>query len=254
VIRLVLIGTGNVAQRLFDLWKREDSISVVQVIGRNSDRLSYFKDHSEVALIDGIIGDADIYLLAVSDDAIGEVSHYIKGAGKLIVHTSGTVAIQALPEMHRRGVFYPLQTFSNSRPPDLKNVPICIEAGRAADLEILRQLGSILSGNVIEVNSEKRKILHLAAVFANNFANLLYHISQEVLESEQLSRDLLYPLIAETTEKLKDSSAFDAQTGPARRGDDATLHQHLRLIKNERQRRVYALLSNSIRNTYVEKL
>lgn len=254
MIRLVLIGTGNVAKRLFCLWKRQDSVSVVQVIGRNRNRLSHFEGATAITSFAHMVEDADIYLLAVRDDAIRELSVQLSGTGKLIVHTSGTVALNNLSAKHRRGVFYPLQTFSNTRPHDLKNVPICIEATLTSDLKLLKQLGSSLSDCVQVVSSEKRKVLHLAAVFANNFTNHMYHISQELLDSEELPHELLQPLIEETANKLQEFNALDSQTGPARRGDEATWDQQMRLLKNPRHKDIYKLLSKSIRTTYVKKL
>jgi predicted short-subunit dehydrogenase-like oxidoreductase (DUF2520 family) len=254
VIRLVLLGTGNVAHRLFDLWRYSDTVSVIQVIGRDRSKLSHFEEFTAVSSIQEIVSDADIYLIAVSDHAIAQVSRQIKGMDKLVVHTSGALSVEALPLQTRRGVFYPLQTFSSSRPPHLQGVPVCIEAEGADDLRLLQQLGRSLSDNIIVIPSEKRKILHLSAVFANNFTNHLCHLSQELLEAEQLSPGLLLPLISETVEKLKNMSAYDAQTGPARRGDDATQEQHFYLLKNEHLRQVYKLLSTSIQKTYVEKL
>ena len=254
MIRLVLIGTGKVAQRLYDLWKNNEVVSVVQVVGRNKIRLSRFGGTATESSISNLVEDADIYLLAVPDAAIEEVSRQVTGTGKFIVHTSGTAGIDHLSEKHRPGVFYPIQTFSRDRPPDLKTVPICIEATRAADLQLLKQLGNTLSERVQEVTSENRKVIHLAAVFANNFTNHLYHISQELMDSLPMPREILQPLIEETASKLREISALDAQTGPALRNDELTIDQHLRILKNPGHRDIYKLLSNSIRNTHVEKL
>lgn len=251
---MVLIGTGNVAQRLFSCWRHSDTVDVVQVVGRNRKRLSSFEKDTSVASLQGISDDADIYLLAVSDDAIGEVSKQIPAVDKLVVHTSGAVGIQALENHPRRGVFYPLQTFSSSRPHDLRGVPVCIEADHVDDLRILEQLGKSLSDNIAVIPSEKREVLHLSAVFVNNFTNHLCHLGQLLLEKEQLPPGLLLPLLTETVEKLREMSAYEAQTGPARRGDTATQEQHLFLLKNDQMRQVYKLLSASIKKTYVEEL
>src|SRR5690606_11703078 len=147
--------------------------------------------------------DADVYIIGIPDDAIGVLSESLPFRDKLCVHTSGGVAMDQLSGRNRKGVFYPLQSFSKQRDVDFTNIPICIEAENPEDLELLRNLGKSMSKNVIEIPSDKRIKLHLAAVFVNNFVNYLYEIGNEILKDENLSFDLLKPLISETASKIK---------------------------------------------------
>jgi predicted short-subunit dehydrogenase-like oxidoreductase (DUF2520 family) len=143
-----------------------------------------------------------------------------------------------------------LQTFSKAKKIDFKKVPLCIEAGNAKALQQLKVIAGNLSGVVDEVDGEQRKILHLAAVFACNFTNHLYHISQQLLESNGLNFDLLKPLIVETADKINGTLPKEAQTGPAVRGDDATIKTHLNMLQEDAGlQEMYIILSRSIKKT-----
>jgi len=249
MISITILGTGNVAQNLFEAFLAKDTVSIVQVVGRKTDSLNYFKGRASLATYgDGLLP-AAIYIMAVSDDAITQVAKNLKVKG-LVVHTSGAVSLSALQSHHRSGVFYPLQTFTIGKLLDFSNIPICIEASDEEDLELLHRLGASLSNTVARIDSDKRKVLHLSAVFVNNFTNYMYNIGQELCEQHELDFTLLQPLIRETAEKIELLDAIGAQTGPARRGDKKTLHAHLALLKTKKHREIYTLLSNGIRTTY----
>jgi predicted short-subunit dehydrogenase-like oxidoreductase (DUF2520 family) len=252
--KVVIIGTGNVARQLFRALQSSGKTTVVQVVGRNPLALNYFSKHTPTGSLKEISAEADIYIIAVSDDAIPSVSELITNTEKLVVHTSGSVALKALSGPYRKGVYYPLQTFSRERNVDFGEIPILIETEETKDLVLLRELAMSLSDNVLEVSSEKRRFLHLAAVFANNFTNHLYQISNELLKKEALPFSLLLPLIRETAEKLGQMEPYEAQTGPARRGDKATMEEHQKLLGDKGHREIYTLLSNSIKHTYAKKL
>ena len=154
--------------------------------------------------LDEIIDSADIYILAVKDDAIAAIVKKINISNALLVHTSGTTNLDVLKKSTKNfGVFYPLQTFSKSKTIDFLQVPICIEASNKQAENMLMQLAKSISNNVYKVNSIKRKKIHLAAVFACNFTNHLYAIAEGILKKEKLPFQLLIPLIEETANKIK---------------------------------------------------
>ena len=254
MIKLVLIGTGNVAIHLLKAFAKSEEVEVLQVVGRNTNVLKSFENDSETGFIDQVRKDADIYIIAVSDDAIGSVNQELNDIHSLVVHTSGAVSMGALESRERRGVFYPLQTFSPERQLSLKEVPICLESEQPSDLNLLHTLAYCVSDRVLHVPSEKRLQLHLAAVFANNFTNHLCHLAHDILGEADLPFDLLFPLIQETASKLKDHAPYLAQTGPARRRDLSTIARQIKLLKTPTQKQIYQLLSNSIQETYAKKL
>ena len=254
MISIVILGTGNVAKHLFDAFTAQNGVEIIQVYGRSQNALSYFKNQINTTSDLSNIKEADIYLIAISDDAISEVSEFLVGKKGLMAHTSGSIPMNALPNKHRRGVFYPLQTFSAIRKVNFKEIPICIEAENKEDNELLNELASVISDKVIQIDTDQRKALHLAAVFANNFTNHMYHAAQEICIQNDVSFGLLFPLIKETAAKIQDLSPLDAQTGPASRNDTGTLEKHLSQLKNKKHKKIYTLLSESILKTYGKKL
>nr|WP_299067587.1 Rossmann-like and DUF2520 domain-containing protein [uncultured Allomuricauda sp.] len=253
MLSIVIVGTGNVANHLFNAFTKSKEVKVVQVVGRNQDALKSFGLTSAISSDFAQIADADIYLVAVSDSAIASVSKLLAKKSGIVAHTSGTVEMDIIG-LENCGVFYPLQTFTKGKTLDFTAIPICIEARHESALSVLRRLGNLISDNIHEIDSNKRKRLHLAAVFANNFTNHLYSISEKICEQEDLPFELLQPLILETAEKVQSISPREAQTGPARRNDKKTLEIHLNLLKDEKQTELYALFSEAIKKMYEEEL
>ena len=191
---------------------------------------------------------ADLYLIAVSDSAIEEVSTLLPFSGRLVAHTSGTMPLGALSTKNRRAVFYPLQTFSKTKSVDFKKVPLCLEAENDEDLEIISSIGTAVSDNVYFINSQQRKSLHVAAVFVSNFSNFLYSIGEEICTDNNIPFDILKPLITETAEKIHHLDPKKAQTGPAIRGDQNTIDAHLKFLENSTYKNIYSLLTQSIQH------
>lgn len=249
MLTVVVIGTGNLAQQLVKDWKDHDQIRVLGVAGRTGKRRPALKG-LKVTPLDAIESGADIYIIAVNDSAITTVSQNIKHVDGLVVHTAGSMAIDALNSHERRGVFYPLQTFSTLRDIDFSEVPFFLEVNNEEDQDTLTRLAMSLSKNVNWLSSPKRKKLHLAAVFLNNFTNHLLYQSGTLCEAMDLDREVLYPLLRETLEKAIALGAYDAQTGPARRGDSEVIQAHLEMIHDPLQKQIYQVISDSIQTTY----
>lgn len=253
MLNVVILGTGNLAKHVFGAFSNSEKVQVVQVVGRNQESLKDFAAHTTTSDDFYSISDADVYVIAVKDDAIAEVSSYLKNKKGIVVHTSGAVKMSAI-EPENRGVFYPLQTFTKGKEVDFSSIPICIQASIPESMETLRILANSISEKVHEIDSEQRKKLHLAAVFVNNFTNYLYGIGEEICLDEGLPFDLLQPLIRETAEKVQTLAPKDAQTGPARRNDKKSMESHLELLKNEKHIAIYKLLSEAIKQAYEKEL
>ncbi|MEN3322366.1 Rossmann-like and DUF2520 domain-containing protein [Mariniflexile soesokkakense] len=253
MISVVILGGGNVASHLFKALNKTEQTSVVQWYNRSINSINEFKN--EVAIIDDLsqLKEADLYILAVSDDAIKSLSSQLPFKNRLVVHTSGAASLYDIDKKHKRGVFYPLQTFSKTAKIDFANVPICIEALESTDYHVLKNLAKTIGSPTKKVNTDQRKVLHLAAVFVNNFTNQLYRIAHEITESEGAEFDLLKPLILETAKKVQDLSPYMAQTGPAKRSDKKTLKKHLKLLQDTQHKDIYNLLTSSIQRTHGRK-
>lgn len=250
MITVSIIGAGNVATHLFKAFSKTKTVSVKQWYSRDLNKISSFKNKVEIVADLNGLAEADIYIIAVSDDAISSVSEALPFKDRLVVHTSGSVGIYDLDKKNRRAVFYPLQTFSKEAKVDFKQVPICIETIGKKDYPQLKSLAEALGSPHYRVNSDQRKALHLAAVFVNNFTNQLYRVAHEITESEGVEFDILKPLILETAKKVQTMSPYMAQTGPAKRNDKKTIQRHLKQLKNEQHKAIYNLLTNTIKKTH----
>lgn len=254
MIDLVILGTGNVATHFFDAFSASENIHVKQVYNHSEKSLSPFREKTEVTTSLENLKDADIYLLALKDDVIPEISAQLESKKGIIAHTSGAVSIEVLNNCKRPGVFYPLQTFSKKIPLNNSEVPICVEAKFPEDLEILKNLAEEISGKAYEISSPQRKRLHLAAVFVCNFVNHLYVIGEKICEEHGIPFEILQPLILETAERVKTASPEELQTGPAIRKDKNTINAHLELLSNAENKEIYQILTHSIQSLHGKKL
>lgn len=253
--RIVLIGAGNVAHHLAPALLKA-GLNLCQIYSRSIESaraLGMKTGISYTADLFAVYPDCNIYIFCVNDDSVLPLYRSIRINNKaVILHTSGSVPLDIFANSAEHyGVLYPLQTFSKKRDIDFSEVPLCIEASDKNTLSGLKELAGYLSRSVQEISSEKRKKLHLAAVFANNFANHLYAVAGRILEEEGLDFNLLRPLIFETAHKVMLLSPAEAQTGPARRGDEGILEVHRGLLKKNRKlASLYSILSDSIQESY----
>jgi predicted short-subunit dehydrogenase-like oxidoreductase (DUF2520 family) len=252
-MKIVLLGSGNVATHLAKALKAAGE-DIVQIYSPNLDNaklLAGLIAAEAVNDLNDIKQNADLYIISIKDDAIETVAQALKDVAGLVVHTSGTTDINILSsQVKRAGVFYPLQTFSKSKTVSFENIPLCIEASDEAQLTILRKLANKISHQVYELDGEKRKVLHLAAVFACNFPNHLYALANKILNQNGLDFEIIRPLIAETADKVMSNLPENVQTGPAVRADESTLNKHLSMLTDMPElQNIYQTLSNSIKLT-----
>lgn len=248
MIQITIIGSGNVAQHLINAFSASKIVEIKQVFSRKKETLYHLIEPQKIVTDFNELQTADLHIIAVSDNAISEVSSALPFNNQLVVHTSGTSSIEVLDQKNRRGVFYPLQTFSKNKELDFSDIPFCLEAENTADYKILESIVKSVSTALYSISSEQRKALHVAAVFVNNFTNHLYQIGEEICEENQLPFEILKPLILETADKMKTLSPLEAQTGPAKRHDTVTTDAHLAFIQNENQKNIYKILTQSIQD------
>jgi predicted short-subunit dehydrogenase-like oxidoreductase (DUF2520 family) len=246
MIRLSIIGSGNVAQHLIQVFSKSSEIELVQVFSRKPESIVHLISTDKIVSDLNKLIPVEVTIISITDDAVAAVSKKLPFNNQLVVHTSGSIALEALDNKNRSGVFYPLQTFTKSKEVDFKSIPICIEAENDIDYSILETLAKTISNSVYNVNSEQRKALHVAAVFVCNFTNHLYQIGNEICQQKKLSFDILKPLIQETANKIVSLSPEEAQTGPAIRKDTQTINTHLNFLTDEHQKEIYKMITKSI--------
>jgi len=250
--KIVFIGAGNLATNLAKaFYDQHIKISQIYSQTENSARsLAEAVGSDYTTTLENIINDADIYIVALKDDVLGELmSRIISGkVNALMVHTSGSLPLDIWPDsVKRKGSFYPLQTFSKQRKTDFRNIHTFIESNNSADLILLEKLARCVTDEVSELSSEKRRQIHLAAVFACNFSNHMYALAEKLLKQYDLPFSYMLPLIEETERKVHVLSPREAQTGPAVRYDEMIINKHLELLSHEPEmQQIYQLLSKSI--------
>jgi predicted short-subunit dehydrogenase-like oxidoreductase (DUF2520 family) len=248
MIKITIIGSGNVAQHLIDAFAKSNAVEIIQVFSRTQKQISPLLDSNKITSDWNALAEADLYIIAVSDDAIASVSSQLPFENRLVVHTSGSAPLTSLDNKNRKGVFYPLQTFTKGKTVDFKAIPFCLETQFENDYALLEKVAQSISNNVYTIDSHQRKALHVAAVFVNNFTNHLYQLGNDICQENQVPFDILKPLILETAKKIQTLSPQDAQTGPAKRNDLSTIATHESFLTNENQSTIYKILTQSIQN------
>lgn len=250
---IVIVGSGRIAWHLGKRLKSK-GLPIAQVLSRTAEHARALAAALGSTWTDDwtqIRPEAEWVLVAVRDDAIGEVAARLAPhvPEALVTHTSGATPGSILaPHFRRYGVFYPLQSFSKERMPVWSKIPFCVDASDEESLLYLKKTAKIIGNLVYRVNDAQRAQLHVAAVFANNFANHCFAIAERLLEEENLPFEMLHPLMEETLAKALQDSPARMQTGPALRGDDDTLNRHLALLqKHPAWQELYTRLSDSIR-------
>ena len=248
-MKIAILGSGNVAYHLAKMFK-EKNIPISQIFGRNEKDLQEISEQFEIPFSTTELADAELYFIAVNDDAVAAISKNIKNQNSLVAHTSGSLPKEILEGNYRKASFYPLQTFSKSKMLQYSEIPFFVEAENEADSQILENLALKISEKVMKSHYEKRKYIHLTAVFACNFVNHLFARAKEISDSQQIPFHYFLPLIKETTSKIEKIEPKLAQTGPAIRNDEKILQLHEALITEEEHLKIYQVMNESIKKMY----
>ena len=194
--------------------------------------------------------DIDLIIIAVSDDAINNISRQLgekKWQSVIIVHTSGSVPSTALNGLSSYGVFYSFQSMTAGQEMDFKQVPILVHSNSEQNTDLLIQLAESISDKVYKVSDEQRGIIHVAGVFANNFSNHMVTVAHDILAKNELPLEVIKPLIVNTLQKILEMDPIDAQTGPAVRGDTDVMDKHIKFLEDQPElKNLYRLISDSI--------
>ncbi len=282
IMQIVFLGSGNLATNL-SLALKAAGEDIIQIFSRTKENAQALADKlhcDSCTSISDIRTDADVYIFSVKDDALPSLIEQLavklsgslsteEGGGKsdvdnigvcargsIFLHTAGSVPMSVFPSNIQTpprglgglsyGVLYPMQTFSKDRSVNFREIPCFVEASDNATLGIIKDMASKISDNVVECSSDKRKKLHLAAVFACNMTNHCYRLAEKVLEEEGIDFSLYQPLIQETANKVRELSPRKAQTGPMVRYDKTIMDAQIALINDERTRQIYRLMADSI--------
>ena len=248
-MKIVVIGSGNVAESLAQAVAEAEGLQLVQIFARNEERGRKVAELSHTEWSNTTLAKADLYIISVSDNAVETIAKELKTPhGAVVAHTAGCCTLDSLAPHEHRAVFYPFQTFTAGRKVDFKKGYIFVEGATDHALKVVDEVAHALTNNVLPADSARRAVIHLSGVFACNFANAMYANAGEILEQADLPFDIVVPVIEETAKKAVELlNPATSQTGPARRGDTQTLHRHRKMLANEeRKREIYDRISEDI--------
>ena len=250
---IAIIGPGRLAHSLAGNFHRA-GVAVKMVQGRSAEKRKAFAQEWDIPQHDAIGAplpiDIDYVVIAVSDAAIPLVANQLTNSirpGRVFVHTSGATHLEALAPLGESiGVFYPLQMFTGQKVVDLSEVPFFLEGNKTV-YPIMEKLARAISSQVFPLASEQRQYLHLGAVWAVNFPNLLYRLTSEQISQQGVDFSVYRPILQEQLKRAFELGPQLSQTGPALRGDLPTLERHLALMQgNAELQELYRLLSQLI--------
>jgi len=252
--KMILLGAGNLAWHLGPALM-DAGYALLQVFSRTRDSARALAGKLGVDWTTdagGLNPEAGILLFCVSDTAISKLLRHIELKNVMMIHTAGSVASDVFKGMVREyGVLYPVMTFSKQREVDFSTIPVCIEGSTSQSTAFLEKMAGRMCGHVFRMDSERRRMLHLAGIIASNFSNHMYSLSREMMLSEGMDFNLLKPLILETASKVMEMDPAVAQTGPASRNDRFVLQEHIALLKGHPElQKLYTFVSESIRNHF----
>ena len=247
MLNVIIIGTGNVSHHICKAIEKTKNLKLTQLLGRKKDLPKNFNQSISYCHNLKKIKKADFYIICVNDDAILKISNELNvDTNSIVVHSSGSTNMDQLSKHKNHGVIYPLQTFSKSKETNFKDIPIIIEGNSSLVLNKIKKVSKLLSKKIVVCNYDQRTLIHISAVFTNNFSNYMYIIAEKILKSQNIDVNILYPLIKETADKLNYLSPKEAQTGPAIRNDEITIQKHLNLLKETKYFEIYNNLTKEI--------
>lgn len=251
-MKITIIGSGNVATHLALAFHKAGH-QIQQVYSREFDhaeRLAYQVMAEPVDKLNLLFPTSDIYILAVSDDALFDLALDLQFRDALVLHTSGSVSMSVLrPISRKHGVLWSPQTFIKDVAMDYAALPFCIEGSTPEVEDTIQQLIAPITPHIFRLNGEQRKWAHLAAVMANNFANALNASAEKLLRDQNIDFAILQPLIKMTAEKAQWGNLWQQQTGPAKRHDQKTIDAQRRLIAdNPQMLQLYDLMTDLIQH------
>jgi len=250
-LNIAIIGTGNVAWHFSKIFTKEGHL-IKQVFSRSFENACLFADEFEAEAIENLQSlkkELDLIVIATNDEAIAAISQSIHHQA-LVIHTSGTTALDALSN-DRTGVVWAIHSMRKGIPSSYKQTPFVVETKLESDRAVLSSAFHPFEKNIHYANSEQRLRIHLAAVVANNFVNHLFSISEKLVNESGVSFDILKPMIDAHVEGIHNLSPLNLQTGPAVRNDQTTINQHLELLHSQPElMNLYQMLTDSIQKLH----
>lgn len=256
-MKITILGSGNVGTHLAKALYAA-GYQILQIWSREYDHAENLANQVFAEPIDRLkllYPTADIYILAVADDALFDLALDLKLRDAIVLHTAGSVSLKVLSPISRKhGVIWSPQTFIRDVAMDYSTLPFCIEGSSPEVTKQIQQLLLPVSQHIYNIDTQQRQWLHLAAVMTNNFGNAINALAQDLLLKHNIPFEILHPIIGMTAEKLKHGNLWQQQTGPARRQDQKTIDRHRSmLVDDDKLMKLYELLTEIIQENTLRK-
>lgn len=245
MLEITIVGNGNLGSALANAIDNLKDFKLLEWYGRTWDNNLPPQAITKLSKLKN----ADLYILAVSDNSIKKILDYID-TNCFVIHCSGATSIGVFKNHPRSGVLFPIQTISKTNNTLFKYTPFCIEAKYENDLDVLKNLVLALEGSYELLDSIQRANIHLSAVWINNFVNHMISKGKKICADNNIPFSLLKPMLKKTINQALINDPNKIQTGPARRGDNETLEIHSQLINNLNDKKLYKIITKSIQNSY----
>lgn len=247
-MKIAIIGSGNIAS--FFANKIYKNYELTQIISKNIEHAKQLSSKYKCQYsnnLEHLNNDLEVIIFAVKDDVLIELSKTYSFQNKLVIHTAGSVDLDDIKSFSKNiSCIWCIYSIQKDNLPTSDSIPLVVNANNETSLNLVKKIAASISKNIIQLSDEQKNILHLAAVFANNFTNHLYVLSKQICEDHQIPFDILKPIILNTAEKVQNQNPKLLQSGPAIRHDKQTMEKHLMLIQNDNLKKLYSLLSTSI--------
>ncbi len=244
-----LVGSGNIAHWLVYALKKAD-VDIRQIYSRQLDHAKELATKADADAIDSLrdlLPDSDLYIFSVKDDSYETLLSQLPFRLPLAVHTAGSLSIRIFePYADSYGILYPYQSLNKKMDFANVEVPLSVESNDKMVENELFAFAGRLSSTVQLMGEAQRLVLHRAAIFGCNFTNAMYAIAYDILRENNIEWRMILPLLENTLDKVKTMNPHDAQTGPAKRGDQNIIRMHQEALQDERLREIYRLMSDYI--------
>ena len=173
--------------------------------------------------IDDAAADVDLVLIATPDTVVADVAAAIRPARAVVAHVAGSLGLDVLAPHDRRAALHPLMSL-----PDAEIGAERLTGGwfAVAGDPLVGDLAAALGGRTFEIADDDRALYHAAAAVASNHLVALLGHAQRLGASVGVPADALMALALGSAENAVALGPAAALTGPAARGDEATLVAH----------------------------
>lgn len=244
-----LVGSGNIAHWLVYALKKAD-VDIRQIYSRQLDHAKELAAKAGADAIDNLRDlspNSDLYIFSVKDDSYETLLSQLPFRLPLAVHTAGSLSIRIFePYADSYGILYPYQSLNKNMDFANVEVPLSVESNDKMVENELFAFAGRLSSTVQLMGEAQRLVLHRAAIFGCNFTNAMYAIAYDILRENNIDWRMILPLLENTLDKVKTMNPHDAQTGPAKRGDQNIIRMHQEALQDEQLREIYRLMSDYI--------